>query len=107
MTKLDLGQNYHHEFWTIGLNVHGDDCRLPDSARVADVLSAGRHGALRVEPRPQRPKFTTIGQWYWSGSVEVNGEFPDLSKSTPLHRISICRPRARGDLGTGDEPQRG
>ena len=25
-------------------------------------------------------KFTTIGQWYWSGAVEVAGEFPDLSK---------------------------
>jgi hypothetical protein len=32
MTKLDLGQSHHHEFWTIGLNVHGDDCRLPESA---------------------------------------------------------------------------
>jgi hypothetical protein len=26
------------------------------------------------------PKFTTVGQWYWSGAVEVAGEFPDLSK---------------------------
>jgi hypothetical protein len=26
------------------------------------------------------PKFTTIGQWYWGGGVEVDGEFPDLSK---------------------------
>ena len=46
MTKLDLGQSHHHEFWTIGLNVHGDDCRLPGfGPRVADVLSACRHGA--------------------------------------------------------------
>ena len=27
MTKMEVGQSYHHEFWTIGLNVHGDDCR--------------------------------------------------------------------------------
>ena len=32
MTKMEVGQSYHHEFWTIGLNVHGDDCRLPKSA---------------------------------------------------------------------------
>ena len=32
MTKLDLGQSHHHEFWTIGLNVQGDDCRLPKSS---------------------------------------------------------------------------
>ena len=25
MTKMEVGQSYHHEFWTIGLNVHGDD----------------------------------------------------------------------------------
>jgi hypothetical protein len=25
-------------------------------------------------------KFTTIGQWYWGGGVEVEGQFPDLSK---------------------------
>ncbi len=30
MTKMEVGQSYHHEFWTIGLNVHGDDCQLPN-----------------------------------------------------------------------------
>ncbi|PYL07149.1 MAG: hypothetical protein DME34_07500 [Verrucomicrobia bacterium] len=29
MTKLEMGQSFHHEFWTISLNVHGRDCRLP------------------------------------------------------------------------------
>src|SRR5204862_1963107 len=29
MTKLEMGQSYHHEFWTMGLNVHGMDCQLP------------------------------------------------------------------------------
>ena len=32
MTKMELGQSYHDEFWTIGLNVHGNDCRLPKSS---------------------------------------------------------------------------
>src|SRR5438128_5290334 len=31
MTKMELGQSHHDEFWTIGLNVHGPDCRLPAS----------------------------------------------------------------------------
>ena len=35
MTKMEVGQSYHHEFWTIGLNVHGDDCRLPKSVVAA------------------------------------------------------------------------
>ena len=81
MTKMEVGQSYHHEFWTIGLNVHGDDCQLPKSALawktfypLVDTKS------FRPQPRPRSPKFTTVGQWYWGGAVEVAGEFPDLSK---------------------------
>src|SRR2546429_6167124 len=40
MTQMEIGQSYHHEFWTIGLNTHGDDCQLP-KAVVASVLSRG------------------------------------------------------------------
>src|SRR5258705_3866063 len=28
MTKMELGQSYHDEFWTIGINVKGSDCQL-------------------------------------------------------------------------------
>jgi hypothetical protein len=109
MTRLEMGQSHHHEFWTIGLNVHGRDCRLPRKADVAAPLSRGdptradvsrRQSAVattltmnwktfyplvdtnlyRPRPQPAVPKFTTIGQWYWSGTVEVDGKFPDLSK---------------------------
>jgi hypothetical protein len=88
MTKMEMGQSSHHEFWTIGLNVHNDDCQLPR----ADVLPTGRPlqwrtfyplvdaKFFRPRLRPREPKFTTVGQWYWSGAVEVAGEFPDLSK---------------------------
>ena len=31
MTKLEMGQSYHHEFWTIGLNAHGPGCLMPKS----------------------------------------------------------------------------
>ncbi len=81
MTKLDLGQSYHHEFWTIGLNVHAADCLLPKSPlkwRTFYPLVDTR--LMQPRPLPPRPKFTTIGQWYWGGAVEVEGEFPDLSK---------------------------
>lgn len=118
MTKIEMGQSTHHEFWTIGLNAHGRDCRLPktvtasisanrtDSAHgesAASVPSQARRARPAANrpvkklpwktfyplvdtklicklPRPRVPKFTTIGQWYWSGRVEVNGKFPDLSK---------------------------
>jgi hypothetical protein len=81
MTTMEMGQSHHHEFWTIGLNVHGDDCRLPASTlKWKTFFPLADTRLLKRKPRPRVPKFTTIGQWYWSGVVEVNGEFPDLSK---------------------------
>jgi hypothetical protein len=122
MTKMEMGQSHHHEFWTIGFNAGAPDCRLPSSVAASSVAAslcearesapatrpyftrpallrgvpAGQAGPrlhwktfyplvdtelLRPQPRPRAPlKFTTIGQWYWGGGVEVDGEFPDLSK---------------------------
>jgi hypothetical protein len=81
MTKLQMGQSYHHEFWTIGLNLHGRDCRLPKTRLHWKTFYPLVDTKLyRVRPRPRATKFTTIGQWYWGGAVEVNREFPDLSK---------------------------
>lgn len=81
MTKMELGQSTHHEFWTIGLNVNGKDCGLPKSGtkwRTFYPLADTR--LLKAQARPRTPKFATIGQWYWDGAVEVDGEYPDLSK---------------------------
>jgi len=87
MTKLEMGQSHHHEFWTIGLNVHGRDCRLPQSAlRWKTFYPLADTRLLRPQPRSHLAKFTTIGQWYWSGAVEVGGEFPDLSKKFAFER---------------------
>ena len=47
MTKMEVGQSYHHEFWTIGLNVHGHDCRLPKHATVAASLSEAHSATSR------------------------------------------------------------
>jgi hypothetical protein len=143
MTKMEMGQSYHHEFWTIGLNVHGDDCELPKNATVAASLSEARgvtsliHQSLashretatgplrwktfypladtkffRPQSRPREPKFTTVGQWYWGGAVEVAGEFPDLSKKhafEPYLHLPARLPEARFELAMNiavDDPER-
>jgi len=145
-----MGQSTHHEFWTIGLNAHGRDCRLPrtvgaavsadrtDSSRGEPAASFGSQATrppirqsdesvprrtgrtrpvaslplqkvrwktfypvvdtklIRKLPRPRNPKFTTIGQWYWGGSVEVNGEFPDLSKKFAFEKYLDLPKRVPG-----------
>jgi hypothetical protein len=133
MTKMEMGQSYHHEFWTIGLNVHGRDCRLPKSAVVLVPAAFSSSQAtrlplkelcwktfypladtqlLRRQPRPGTPKFTTIGQWYWSGAVEVNGTFPDLSKKfafEPYLDLPRRVPEARFEMAMNikvDDPER-
>ncbi len=133
MTKMEMGQSSHHEFWTIGLNVHGSDCRLPKSV-VAAVPAAGLSSqATRLplqklqwktfyplvdtewfqrQPRPSAPKFTTVGQWYWSGAVEVAGEFPDLSKKfafEPYLDLPSRVPEAQFELAmniAAEDPER-
>ena len=144
MTKMEVGQSYHQEFWTIGLNVHGDDCRLPKLPNVAASLCEARTRAsrgnqrlashreaatgrrlqwktfyplvdtklFRPQPRPRSPKFTTVGQWYWSGAVEVGGEFPDLSKRVafePYLSLPARLPEARFELAmniAAEDPER-
>jgi hypothetical protein len=113
MTKMELGQSQHHEFWTIGLNVHGADCRLPKSPLAwrtfYPLVDTGLH---RPRPRPRRLKFTTIGQWYWGGSVEVDGKFPDLSKQhafEPYLDLPRRVPEGRWELAMNlnpDDPER-
>src|SRR5262249_25059228 len=93
MTRMEIGQSTHQEFWTIGLKVNDPDCKLLKMA--PSKLPGMQTSSLptnqirwktfyplvdtklyRSQPRPRSPKFTTIGQWYWGGAVEVNGEFP-------------------------------
>jgi hypothetical protein len=108
MTKLEMGQSHHHEFWTIGLNVHGADCRLPKSPlRWRTFYPLVETELLRPQARPHRPKFTTIGQWYWGGQVEVNGEFPDLSKQhafAPYLDLPALLPEAAWELAMNINP---
>jgi hypothetical protein len=113
MTKMELGQSSHDEFWTIGLNVNGSDCQLPKSSlswKTFYPLADTR--LLQSRPRPRLPKFTTIGQWYWSGAVEVAGEFPDLSKRVmfePYLGLPARVPEAQFELAMNispDDPER-
>jgi hypothetical protein len=113
MTKLELGQSSHHEFWTIGLNVHSRDCRLPaNSLKWRTFYPLADTRLLARKPRPRSMKFTTIGQWYWSGMVEVDGEFPDLSKKVrfePYLDLPERVPDAHFELAMNikpDDPER-
>jgi hypothetical protein len=102
MTKMEMGQSTHHEFWTIGLNVQGDDCQLPKSTlRWKTFYPLVDTKLFRPQTRPGSPKFTTVGQWYWGGAVEVAGEFPDLSKRFAFERylsLPARVPEARFEL---------
>src|SRR5207237_10171479 len=66
----------------------------------------------RPQPRPRSPKFTTIGQWYWGGAVEVDGNFPDLSKQYAFEKYLDLPARvgnARFELAmniSDDDPER-
>jgi len=108
MTKMELGQSYHDEFWTIGLNVHRSGCRLPKSSlRWKTFYPLADTRLLRTQPRPKLSKFTTIGQWYWSGAVEVAGEFPDLSKRVmfePYLGLPARVPAAQFELAMNISP---
>src|SRR5437763_1211079 len=40
MTKMEMGQSHHHEFWTIGLNAGAPDCGLPPVAASSVAASS-------------------------------------------------------------------
>jgi len=113
MTQMEMGQSTHHEFWTIGLNVNGADCRLPKgSLNWKTFYPLVDTKLYQPQPRPRSSKFTTIGQWYWSGAVEVDGEFPDLSKKYAFEQyLDLPKrvPNAKFDLAmhmNPDDPER-
>src|SRR2546430_1758880 len=128
MTQMEMGESTHHEFWTIGLNVNSPDCELlkkkPFASRTSSSASQRPNiqwqtffplvdtKLYRPQPRPRSPKFTTIGQWYWGGAVEVNGDFPDLSKKyafEPYLDLPKRVPKAKFELAmhmSADDPDR-
>jgi len=114
MTKMEMGQSYHHEFWTIGLNAGKSDCSLPQSQiRWRTFFPLVDTEFNQPQRQPTRFKFTTIGQWYWSGAVEVNGEFPDLSKKVAFEKyldLPAQTKKTRFELAMNlgrEDPERG
>src|SRR5207249_9403692 len=96
MTKMEMGQSYHHEFWTIGLNAGAPDCRLSQSRlpwRTFFPLVDTK--LIQPQAAPARCKRTTIGEWYWGGAVEVDGQFPDLSKKVAFEKYLELPARAK------------
>jgi hypothetical protein len=113
MTKMEMGQSYHHEFWTIGLNVRAPDCRLPQSRlQWRTFFPLVDTKLILPQAAPTDFKFTTIGQWYWGGAIEVDGQFPDLSKKVAFEKYLELPARvkkARFELAMNiakDDPER-
>ena len=126
MTQMEMGQSSHHEFWTIGLNVNETDSELLKKEPFGNSMNRSRRPKIqwktfyplvdtklyRPQPRPRLPKFTTIGQWYWGGAVEVDGGFPDLSKKyafEPYLDLPKRVPKAKFELAmhmNPDDPER-
>ena len=84
MDQMEMGQSSHDEFWSIGLCMDQIDPRLPKPIVPwksyfplvdTELLKPQPHPAI-----PHKPKFTTIGQWYWDGSITIGGEWRDYSK---------------------------
>lgn len=113
MTKMEMGQSHHHQFWTIGLNQGAADCQLPKPV-VSWKTFFPLVDTEFIKPRPRAgaKKLTTIGQWYWGGAVEVDGKFPDLSKKHAFERYLDLPSRVnsvRFELAmniAGDDPER-
>ena len=113
MTKMEMGQSSHHEFWTLGLNAGASDCRLPKSSlNWNGFFPLVDTELMQPLPAPRSVKFSTIGQWYWGGAVEVNGQFPDLSKKFAFEKyidLPSRLPAARFELAMNihaDDPER-
>ena len=111
MTKMEMGQSYHHEFWTIGLNAGRSDCSLPRSQITWQTFfPLVDTEFIQPQRQPTHFKFTTIGQWYWGGAVEVNGEFPDLSKKVAFEKyldLPVRMKKTRFELAMNlDDPER-
>ena len=82
MDQIEMGQSCHDEFWSVGLCMDSVDPRLPKP--VVDwkgYFPLVDTELLRPVPRPPgKPRFTTIGQWYWDGMILIGGEYRDYSK---------------------------
>jgi len=82
MDQMEMGQSCHDEFWSIGLCMDRIDSRLPKPiVSWKSYFPLVDTELLKPQPRPKgKPRFTTIGQWYWDGNITIGGEWRDYSK---------------------------
>lgn len=82
MDQIEMGQSCHDEFWSIGLCMDSIDPKLPKPVVPwKSYFPLVDTELLKPQPRPKgKPRFTTIGQWYWDGMIMIGGEYRDYSK---------------------------
>jgi len=84
MDQMEMGQSCHDEFWSVGLCMDSIDPRMPKPiVPWKSYFPLVDTELLKPLPRPKvppKPRFTTIGQWYWDGLIMIGGESRDYSK---------------------------
>lgn len=115
MDQMEMGQSSHDEFWSIGLCMDRIDARLPKPVVPwKSYFPLVDTELLQPQPRPAgRPRFTTIGQWYWDGNIMIGGEWRDYSKQAAFAPYLDLPKQVTGatfELAmnlSGDDPERG
>ncbi|MFI0348562.1 MAG: glycosyltransferase [Chthoniobacterales bacterium] len=117
MSHMEMGQSSHDEFWSVGLCMDRIDPRLPKAiVPWKSFFPLVDTEFLQPQPKPlfvTRPRFTTIGQWYWDGMLELGGDYIDFSKQAafaPYLDLPGQVPEAIFELAMNlnpDDPERG
>jgi len=113
MARLEMGQSYHDTFCTIGLNLDAPDCTAAKAVMPRKTFYPIVDTQLfQPMPRPARPRFTTVTQWYWGKYMDINGQYPDLSKQAAFQQymtLPSLVPEAEMELAVNlnpDDPER-
>lgn len=116
MSRMEMGQSFHHEFWSVGLCMESIDSRIPKAiVPWKSFFPLVDTTLLQTQPKPlfkTRPRFTTIGQWYWDGAIEIEGTYVDFSKQAafaPYLELPQKLPNAIFELAINlnlDDPER-
>jgi hypothetical protein len=98
MQRMEMGQSFHEEFWTIGVNIYGSQSKVPATeVRWKTYFPLVDTSMLQAAPRPARDCFSTIGQWYFDGMIEFEGEWRDFSKKAAFEKF-MGLPKALPDV---------
>ena len=114
MSHMEMGQSFHDEFWSVGLCMDRIDPRLPKAiVPWKSFFPLVDTEFLQLQPKPHfstRPRFTTIGQWYWDGAIEIGGTYIDFSKQAafaPYLDLPRQVPEAIFELAMNLDPRDG